>query len=643
MTRKRWLLALGALLALALAAAVLLLPRPAAPAPATPSPTLTPTLSQTPSPPPTADWGALPTVTPPGPDEPTVPPEAQAMRAAPTATPGTPPTLTPLPTSTPTSTPDPTPTPVPATGSDDVEMVEVSAGEFVMGASYGDTLRRMQEWRREAGFELRRFTDESPQLIVDLPAFKIDKLPVTNARYRACVAAGVCGQVEEMSPNLPSDYTDNSRYDDYPVRGVFWDDAVAYCGWVGKRLPTEAEWEKAARGADGRRYPWGDAWDASNVTPLLSPVGQHPEGASPYGALDMLSGGGEWTSTPFRLYPGNPNPPMDAPGGFGNPASWPTVRGFSTNKNAFHWVTVRSRKHPDYGREVGFRCVEGQTPPVSLAEALVRTDVASTPQPTEAVNLEDMVYVPAGTFVMGYNEPYTNSRGMNERANAMPAHVVHLDAFYIDRYEVTYAEYVRFLNAMGGHELACQGFNCAAVRRLDDPGSYSNRHIVLKDRQYQVEPGFEDLPMGEVSWYGASAYCAWLGKRLPAEAEWEKAARGTDGRLFPWGDEWDPRGAADPHPHGVGNQAINVSPYGAYDMLGNAVEWVADWYAPNYYAHSPFHNPTGPARGEKRVRRSLGGSRDSLGKIRSGLPDRSWSLPDHPFGGFRCAYSSEQK
>jgi len=637
MTRKHWLLALGILIALALVtAAILLLPRtPSPPHLVSPSPT---------SPPPTIDWGALPTVTPLTPGEPTVPPEARQMRAAPTATPGEPPTLTPLPTSTPTSTPDPTPTPVSATGSDDVEMVEVSAGEFVMGASYGDTLRRMQGWRREAGFELRRFTNESPQLIVDLLAFTIDKLPVTNARYRACVAAGVCDRVEEVDSQLPSDYADNSRYDDYPVRGASWYDAVAYCGWVGKRLPTEAEWEKAARGADGRRYPWGDEWDTSNVTPLLSPVGQHPEGASPYGALDMLSGGGEWTSTPFRLYPGNPNPPMDAPGGFGNPASWPAVRGFSTNQNALHWITVRFRKHPDYGREVGFRCVQGQTPPVSLEGALVRIDVASTPQPTEAVNLEDMVYVPAGTFVMGYSEPYTNSRGMNERANAMPAHVIHLGAFYVDRYEVTYAEYVRFLNAMGGHELACQGFNCAAVRRPDDPGSYSNRHIVLKDGQYQVEPGFESLPMGEVSWYGASAYCTWRGKRLPTEAEWEKAARGTDGRLFPWGDEWDPRGATDIlRPHAVGSQAINVSPYGAYDMLGNAVEWVADWYAPDYYVHSPFHNPTGPARGGERVRRSRGGGPDLQGIPRFGLPSRSGDSPDHSFGGFRCAYSSEQK
>lgn len=82
-----------------------------------------------------------------------------------------------------------------------------------------------------------------------------------------------------------------------------------------------------------------------------------------------------------------------------------------------------------------------------------------------------MVYIPAGPFLMGYSEPYINSRGIDEHADAMPLHVVDLDAFYIDRYEVTYGEYLRFLNAMGGHEFACSGFHCAAIWREGDPGS----------------------------------------------------------------------------------------------------------------------------------------------------------------------------
>lgn len=638
MNRKHWLILLVVVLALAAIITLLLLRSPAPPPLVTPSPP--PPVPLSPSPLVPLSPSLLPTVTPPGPGEPTVPPEALAMQAAPTATPGSPPTLTPLPTPTPTWTPPPTPTPVPAIGSDDVPMIEVPDGEFTMGVTYGDASRREWEWRQEPRFEFIPFTAESPQLVVDLPTFAIDQFPVTNARYRACVAAGICNPVEVLDPGLPSDYGDNSIYADYPVRDVSWYDAVAYCGWVGKRLPTEAEWEKAARGTDGRRYPWGNDWDAALVTPLLSAVGLHPAGASPYEVQDMLSEGREWTSTLFRFYPGNQYASWGAAAGAGN---LPTVRGFSTNRDPFHWVTVRVKVHPDYGRKVGFRCVRGQTPPPTLDETLVRIGIPATPQPVATVDLDNTVYVPAGTFIMGYSEPYTNTRGMNEHADAMPLHVVDLDAFYIDRYEVTYADYTRFLNAMGGHEFACGGFNCAAVRRPDDSGSFSNRHILLEDGQYLVEPGFENLPVNHVSWYGAAAYCAWLGKRLPTEAEWEKAARGTDGRMFPWGNEWDPRGATDIlRPHAVGSQAINVSPYGVYDMLGNRLEWVADWYAPDYYAHSPLYNPTGPLGGEERVRRSRGGGPDLQGMSRFGLPSRSGDLPDHPFGGFRCAYSPEQ-
>ena len=619
--------ALGIIMLVSLVA--VLVRGPAQPAPSSPtSPPLLPILS-----------ASLLTVTPPGPGEPTVPPEALAMRAAPTATPGEPPTLAPLPTPTPTVTPEPTPIPVPATGSDNVPMMEVPAGEFIMGVTYGDASRRLWEWSQERHFGFTSFTKESPQLVVDLPAFAIDQFPVTNARYRACIAAGICHPVELPDRELPSDYGDNPIYANSPARSVSWYDAVAYCEWVGKRLPTETEWEKAARGADGRRYPWGDDWNAEYVTPLMSEIGLHSEGASPYRVQDVLSEGGEWASTLFRPYPINQS---DAAAAVGN---WPTVRGFSTDRDPSYWVTVRVGAHPDYGQQVGFRCVRGPTPPPTLDEALVRVEIPATPRPVASVDLTTMVYVPAGPFLMGYSEPYTNSRGMDEHADAMPLHVVDLDAFYIDRYEVTYAEYARFLNVMGGHEFACYGFHCAGVRRPDNSGPSSLFYnIILEDGQYKVDPGFENIPMSDVTWYGAVAYCAWQGKRLPTEAEWEKTARGTDGRLFPWGNEWDPRGATDiGQPRPVGSQPINVSPYGAYDTLGNQLEWVADWYAPDYYAYSPLQNPFGPIGGEGRVRRSLGGGPDLQGRPRSGLPGRSRGLPADPFGGFRCAYLPGQE
>lgn len=504
-----------------------------------------------------------------------------------------------------------------------------------MGSNYDNADQRTQGWLREysKGGEIRNFTNESPKLTVDVPSFFIDQFPVTNARYRACVEAGVCGEIERTSPDLPVDYASNSLYDDNPVYGIAWNNAMTYCAWVGKRLPTEAEWEKAARGTDGRIYPWGNVWEENYVTPLLSPIGHRPNGASPYQVQDMLKTGGEWTADLIRYYPGNSTSSYGAYEYSVDRSSWRVVRGLSSHSDLFHWVTVRFGVNPVTQGDIGFRCARGQTSPSTLESMLVTIEVPGTPQPVKQVDLSNMAYVPAGTFIMGHTEPYTNSRGINERANAMPTHVVDLSAFFIDRYKVTYSDYAKFVNELGGHALACSGFNCVAVRRSDDPLSFADRHILLKDGQYQVDPGFEDFPVNHVTWYGAEAYCTWQGKRLPTEAEWEKAARGTDGRLYPWGNDWDSQATANLlHLYPIGSQPLNLSPYGTYDMWGNRTEWVADWYASNYYQYSPLDNPTGPLESKWRIQRALGGR---IG----GLPDRIALEPDSYSGSFRCAYS----
>ena len=181
---------------------------------------------------------------------------------------------------------------------------------------------------------------------------------------------------------------------------------------------------------------------------------------------------------------------------------------------------------------------------------------------------EEMVFVPAGAFWMGSNEGDVDEG---------PMHQVYLEAFWIDRYEVTNAQYAEFLNATQEDQGQCGGHICADTK-VENPDS----HLLYQEGRYVVERGYENHPVTEVSWYGAQAYCQHYGKRLPSEAEWEKAARGTEGATYPWGEEFDPHklnsdyGAGDTTP--VGSYPEGASPYGACDMAGNVWEWVADWY-----------------------------------------------------------------
>ena len=193
---------------------------------------------------------------------------------------------TPAPTRTPTKTLTPAPTELPAeiTDGKGVEMVLVPEGEFTMGSD--------------------AYSDEQPIHDVYLDTYYIDKYEVTNALYKACVDAGVCDQ-----PIITTDYN-NSQYAQHPVVYVTWNMAKEYCEWRGARLPTEAEWEKAARGTDGRTYPWGEEIDSSfanyggNVGDTTS-VGSYESGVSPYGAYDMAGNVWEWVADWYDAYPGN--------------------------------------------------------------------------------------------------------------------------------------------------------------------------------------------------------------------------------------------------------------------------------------------------------------------------------------------------
>jgi formylglycine-generating enzyme required for sulfatase activity len=245
--------------------------------------------------------------------------------------------------------------------------------------------------------------------------------------------------------------------------------------------------------------------------------------------------------------------------------------------------------------------------PVVIEKEVVVTPVPPTDTP--APSAPGMVYVSAGEFYMGSDEGHNDER---------PMHTVYLNAFYIDKTEVTNAQYRK----------------CVEAGACDTPGKTT----------YYDNANFAQHPVVYVNWYQAEAYCQWAGKRLPTEAEWEKAARGTDGRTYPWAEGIDCDHAQYDECSGetvpVESKPKGASPYGALDMGGNVWEWVADWYGEDYYSQSPGRNPPGPDSGEHRVLR--GGSWFHPAHFVR-CANRFGIYPDYRcnFVGFRCVRGSQ--
>jgi len=242
---------------------------------------------------------------------------------------------------------------------------------------------------------------------------------------------------------------------------------------------------------------------------------------------------------------------------------------------------------------------------------------------TSPVDNMVMVYVPEGDFSMGSD---------NIRLDERPVHTVYLDAFWIDQTEVTNRMYAL----------------CVAEGACQPPTNSSSRGR----SSYYGNPEFDNYPVSYVDWNMAEAYCRWAGRRLPTEAEWEKAARGTDGGTYPWGNSPPTCTLASLPSLGygksscveattaVGSYLAGASPYGALDMAGNVWEWVNDWYSGTYYNQSPASNPTGPASGDYRVLRgvSWGNNVDNVrSAYRFGGNPTIYSSPY--ILGFRCSRS----
>ncbi|HUV88645.1 MAG TPA: SUMF1/EgtB/PvdO family nonheme iron enzyme [Anaerolineae bacterium] len=285
--------------------------------------------------------------------------------------------------------------------------------------------------------------------------------------------------------------------------------------------------------------------------------------------------------------------------------------------------------------------------------AAVPSPTVSPPSPTAGPTISmpqsrvweadgaEMVFVPAGEFIMGSEE-----LGDDER----PAHRVYLDGFWIDRYEVTNEQFSRFVAATGyqteaeqrGWGWVWQGLDWQKVEGAD----WRHSHGPADSLEGKV-----DRPVVLVSWKDALVYCQWAGKQLPTEAQWEKAVRGPvtgpgGGRRYAWGDEFESgktnteesqRGDTVP----VGSfSPQGDSPYGAADMTGNVWEWVADWYGSDYYAQSPPANPPGPANGTYKI---LRGGAWPFSEVYARAAFRYSVKPDYTydFAGFRCVSPQE--
>jgi formylglycine-generating enzyme required for sulfatase activity len=241
----------------------------------------------------------------------------------------------------------------------------------------------------------------------------------------------------------------------------------------------------------------------------------------------------------------------------------------------------------------------------------------------------NMVFIPEGNFKMGCNPDHNG--GFSCLPDELPLHTVKLDGYYIDKFEVTNAQYAA----------------CVKSEACESPSDFSSE----TQASYFDKSSYANYPVVYVSWNDAEAYCKWAGKRLPTEAEWEKAARGSTVKTYPWGDKDPSCTLANVYNNvsssdcvgdtsAVGSLPDGASQYGALDMAGNVWEWVSDWYSENYYNESPSENPTGPASSAYKVLRGGGWSSNWVVQrtaSRSFDPDFNKSKD----AGFRCASSSD--
>jgi formylglycine-generating enzyme required for sulfatase activity len=457
----------------------------------------------------------------------------------------------------------------------------VPAGPFTMGS--------------DPALEHAPDPDEAPAHEVEVDAFRLGRTPVTNVQYGAFVEA--TGQSPPAA--WPGGTVPLGR-ELHPVTYVTWDEAAAFCRWAGGYLPTEAQWERAARGDDRRTWPWGDdpPRPAQAVLELTDtrPVGGRASGAGPFGHLDLAGNAWEWTSSVFRAYPYDPGDGREGDG----PGPRVVRGGAFTHGPAEARCSYRHGMLPGtVDHYVGFR----------LAAA-----------PGVEVDGIELLDVPAGIARLGNDvRPSQGAAPTDE----VPRHTCEVEAVALTAMPVTNEQYAAFVAATG---------RATPIHWVDGA----------------VPPELERHPVTHVDWHDAVAFCAWAGGRLPTEAEWEKGARGDDGRLYPWGDD-APDGrrahAGEGMKHGttttVGAALEGASPYGLLDMAGNVWEWVSSAYRPYPYDAGDGREDT--TRDESRVLRGGSFASPSAGHLRCAR--RSASRPGRRSShiGFRVARPADDE
>ncbi len=442
--------------------------------------------------------------------------------------------------------------------------------------------------------------------------FWIDRYEVTNQQYHHCETSGICAPPNSERSATAEDYYEDEAYANYPVINVTYYQAETYCNWAGRRLPTNLEWESAAKNESGDPYPWGKTFSKEKTNAVESrnrdtqAVGTYPRGRTKDSIYDFSGNVWEWVNSEKDTN----NDVKNIRGGGWN--------SYADSVQVTSELLVSSKYFSD---NLGFRCgiSTNEINPEFYSPFEIENDIPSEDDLPESGSERDResdgmieVFIPEGEFVMG---------NPNGAINEKPAHSVFVSSFWMDKMEVSNQQYA----------------SCVRAGACTDPIIKKS----FKNAAYFDSSEFENFPVIQVTWQQADDYCKWIGGRLPTEAEWEKAAKGPEGTLYPWGNEFiaeylnfSGSGINDTQP--VDGYENGISGYGILNLSGNVAEWVLDRYAENWYSitNQP-QNPTGPEAGTYRI---LRGGSWLTSQITAQTVNRFQSVPTGAAfdRGFRC-------